>query len=283
MIKNPGAATALTVLFFLPAAAGVVSLHQPPAKAIHASYRAAQDQGEARPEPPSLPAIRLIFGSDAVAKYCGADTEEQKKDWSHKYICDIRISDVYIALFTLLLCFVTAGLAWFGLLQFWDTRILQRAYVTAAPGGIDLYRSLDGRLSCDILLQNSGNLPARNVRWFIDRQFAIDGALRDFPINEDLIGGNNIIPPKGKMRKGGPAINAAELDAFRHRIANSSEAAKGNWGWLYVWGRVRYKDGFDRERFTDFCFRYSLAGHGWTIHARHGRQHEHGNGTDEDA
>jgi hypothetical protein len=187
-----------------------------------------------------------------------------------------------LAVATMGLMFATVGLVAFAKDQSHQTKILQRAYVTADPGGIDVYRSADGRLSCDIVFQNSGNLPARNVRWCIDRQFSIDNKLLEFPIDQSKIDGNNLIPPKGKMRKGGPAINSAELDAFRHEVS-ATTAAAGNHGWLYVWGQVRYKDGFDVDRFTNFCFRYSLAGTSWTISARHGRQHEHGNGTDEGA
>src|SRR6266478_8969519 len=78
-------------------------------QSIHSDQRAAHDQKESGPEAPSFAPIRLIFGSDGVAKYCDASTENNKRNWAHKYICDIRITDVYIALFTLLLTFVTGG------------------------------------------------------------------------------------------------------------------------------------------------------------------------------
>jgi hypothetical protein len=157
-----------------------------------------------------------------------------------------------------------------------DTRILQRAYLGVIPRGIDLYRSADGRLSCDVSFVNSGNLPARNVSWVIDRKFCTDPRLNDFPIDESRIDGNNLILPHGEIRKGGPWINSAELDAFRHRQQDIPDSC-----WLYVWGSVRYMDGFNRKRFVDFCYRYYLAGTTWTIDEKEGRQHESGNRTDE--
>ena len=52
--------------------------------------------------------------------------------------------------------------------------------------------------------------------------------------------------------------------------------------WLYVFGRVEYFDGF-KERWMEFCFRYSLAaaGGGFNISAENARYHEYGNATDE--
>jgi len=121
-------------------------------------------------------------------------------------------------------------------------------------------------------------LPAQFVSWFINQSFSTDPKLADFlvPINKSDFAGNNLIPPHGKIRKGAPAINSAELDTFRRQQQGKPDSC-----WLYVWGRVKYDDGFKRPRFTDFCYRYYLAGTTWTICAKHGRQHEHGNGTDE--
>jgi hypothetical protein len=50
-----------------------------------------------------------------------------------------------------------------------------------------------------------------------------------------------------------------------------------------MWGRVTYRDGFNRKRFTDFCHRYKLyaAKGGISISVEHARFHEHGNHTDE--
>ena len=185
-----------------------------------------------------------------------------------------------LSIFTGLLFVSTVGL-WFSTrrgirVQTDDTRILQRAYLSVSPGGIEPFRSGDGRLSCDLYFENSGNLPAQFVSWFINQSFSTDPNLADFPINESGFVGNNLIPPHGKIRKGGPAVNSAELDAFRGRQQGKPDSC-----WLYVWGRVKYLDGFNKPRFTDFCYRYYLTGTTWTIRPKHGRQHEYGNRTDE--
>src|SRR5262249_5909970 len=181
-----------------------------------------------------------------------------------------------IAFFTFTLWWSTRVLADVGHRQSQDTRILQRAYLSVAPFGITPYLSKDGRLSCDVAIQNAGNLPAKNVRWFIDRDFDTDPAREAFVIDRvKRPPGDNVIPPKGEMRKGAPHIEASELDAKRHEYKTQNEV-----GWLYVWGRVEYHDGFSPDRFIEFCHRYSLAGTGDTIDKVHGRQHEYGNRTE---
>src|SRR5580700_5890732 len=63
-----------------------------------------------------------------------------------------------IALFTIFLASATLGLwvvTWLGIPgQRKETKILQRAYLNITPAGIEPYRSLDGRLSCDVYFEN---------------------------------------------------------------------------------------------------------------------------------
>lgn len=177
---------------------------------------------------------------------------------------------------TIGLMVATVGLVAFAKQQAKDTKILQRAYLSVDPLGVEPYRSLDGRLSCDVAFRNSGNLPASNVRWFIDTTYHIDNLLTDLPIDETKLCGSNVIPARGEIRKGSLPLNSAELDAKR-----AEYRAQDKVGWVYIWGRVTYSDGFQDDRLIDFCHRYSLAGTSWTIDGRHGRQHEFGNRTDE--
>jgi hypothetical protein len=235
-------------------------------------------------EPGPLTPFGTLVSGDAVSKitqYCNSYPENEKKNWPQTYYCDLKITDSYIAFFGGMLFFVTIGLVLVGVRQYRDTRILQRAYLAVAPRGIEPYRSGDGRLSCDVSIQNAGNLPARIEFFFIDRAFSDDDKLKMFEIDEQdkqKIGWNYVIPPKGEIRKGARWINSAELDAER---AKYSTGGAGNNGWVYVWGQIRYHDGFTGKRFIDFCHRYSLAGKSWTIAGKHGRQHEYGNRTDE--
>jgi hypothetical protein len=80
--------------------------------------------------------------------------------------------------------------------------------------------------------------------------FADDRWLKEFPVKEDSFEGKNIIAARIEMRKGATAIESQSFNAARNRGS----------GWLYVWGEVRYDDGFDKDRFTKFCFRYNMAG-----------------------
>jgi hypothetical protein len=181
-----------------------------------------------------------------------ADVSQEK----HTYDCLIAAYTRSLSDFTKWLVFVTAllgvgtaGLVYFALAQFWDTRILQRGYISVKPMGVESF--IKGPFySCDVSFENVGHLPARNVRWFIDRVFDDDRFKKDLPIVEERFEGNNVISPGTEMRKGGNGIEKASFEAGRLRPGDS---------WLYVWGEVRYNDGFGTGRFTKFCHRYNMA------------------------
>ena len=194
----------------------------------------------------------------------------------------------FVGGFTFMLVFVTAWLVW-ATLKLWeaadetaktqerDTKILQRAYLSVEPLGI--YPFVRGNyLSCTVGIKNSGNLPAREVSWNIRRNFSRDDDRRDFPISESKFIGNNIIPQNVITPKGARGIPMQSLARYGNGASSSDR-------WLYVWGEVRYLDGFGKRRFTRFCHRYNLAAldvSSLTIDPRHARYHEHGNHTDEE-
>lgn len=183
-----------------------------------------------------------------------------------------------VACFTFFLFLSTAGL-WIvtrrmGNRQSEEVRILQRAYVSVEPGGIKPYVSGSEKLSCDILIRNAGNLPAHDIAWYIRWKFSVDPEDTDFCISEKF-DGRITLAPKTIMRKGSPFIPRADFLNFR-------DAGTDRKCWFYVWGHVKYLDGFSKERFTDFCHRYNLLGEKeLTIPPENGRFHEHGNRTDE--
>ncbi len=213
----------------------------------------------------------ILFGLVVVLAIEPTCSEQLSYGWWEKFICESTMGDLAIAY--LLYCLVIIGV-FRTCEQASETRILHRAYVSVVPRGIAPFISGNGMLSCDVAFSNGGNLPARNVRWSIDRKFSTDGHLDDFPMASNC-SGDNIIPAKAEMTKGTKAIDAAELDTFK-----KGGGAKDQW--LYVWGRVSYADGFGRDRHTDFCFLYNLAGvKEGKIAAEAARQHEYGNRTDE--
>jgi hypothetical protein len=81
--------------------------------------------------------------------------------------------------------------------------------------------------------------------------FSDEGWLKELPVPEDRLEGNNTIPPGIEMRKGGKGIDSSAFYAGKNR---------GGESWLYIWGAVHYDDGFGNERTTKFCFRYNMAG-----------------------
>jgi hypothetical protein len=91
----------------------------------------------------------------------------------------------------------------------------------------------------------------------------------------DLISENGpkigVLAPGAKMPIGTPKISSRHL---------------GMKGYIFVWGRVDYLDGFNNPRFTKFCHRYpcrpyELAPDGSkSIDAKHARYHEYGNDAD---
>jgi hypothetical protein len=181
-----------------------------------------------------------------------ADDHKRSKEATEERLADYTW---WLALLTGALAVSTVGL-WVATgigvrVQIKDTRILQRAYLSVNPLGVARFTSGQAFFSCDVGFQNVGNLPAKNVRWFIDRMFADDRWLKEFPIKEDGFEGKNIIAPGIEMRKGTTAIESQSFYAARNR---------GGVGWLYVWGEIRYDDGFGSDRFTKFCFRYNMAG-----------------------
>lgn len=216
--------------------------------------------------------LALIFGIEPIcSELFSGQYQTVGGGWESKFLCESKIGDFVIAYFIYCLMIVIISQA---SEKTHEARILHRAYVIVLPKGIAPFISENGMLSCDVVFYNSGNLPAVAVRWFIDRKFSTNAYLNDFPIND--MSGNNIIPARAGMRKGAKAIRSAELDSFKR-----DGGAKDRW--LYVWGRVSYGDGFFRNRQTDFCFRYNLAGiKDEKIAAEAVRQHEYGNRIDEE-
>jgi len=218
-------------------------------------------------------------GEQKLGKYCG---EPSEKTWLHGYYCDIKATDRYLLIFTLLLALATIVLAlstiglWIvsvctGRRQSQETRILQRAYLSAEPRGVSTFLAPDeaspgDRVVGHVGFRNVGRLPAQNVQWFLDMKYCANGERSEFAIGA-LTGSGNIVGPGTMMTQGSPNIPRETVR-----------------GYYYVWGKIIYDDGFGIERHTTFCHRYNT--HRWMIdqnlkeyriRPRYGRQHHHGN------
>ncbi|MCK1629927.1 hypothetical protein [Bradyrhizobium sp. 162] len=203
----------------------------------------------------------------------GAPQAESKKTprWIVKFFCEAKAADAALVFFTYGLMIVTGWLAW-ATLKLWqsaestadaqekNTRILQRAYLGVEPLGIDprherwraLLHGEKGPLQsvAQVIIKNSGNLPARNIEWTIEHKFCRERYLNDFPFDILIAEGEGTLPPRGAMIHGGKTINAGSDDGCLRLEAER---------FLYVWGLVRYEDGFGTTRTTKFCHRYNCA------------------------
>lgn len=189
--------------------------------------------------------------------------------------------DWVLAIATAVIAWLTITLAKVGRQQIADTRILQRAYISAEPGGITPFEDTlvskipEKRIACNIVIYNAGNLPATHVAWFISKKFSGDPELPESLLQIENPKGNIVIAPNTRTKKGSKPANREEFDAIR----NDAEEDKA---WLYVFGKITYHDGFRDGRWITFCHRYNLRGaRGYDIPEANGRYHEQGNRTDE--
>jgi hypothetical protein len=177
-----------------------------------------------------------------------------------------------LAIATIVIASLTITLAKVAHQQITDTRILQRAYISAEPAGISpfLPRDLkavptDKTLVGHADFRNAGRLPAQNVQWYMDAECSTDPNYK--PDRFGPLTGNNVIAPGEAMTQG-----SIEQDIPKDRL-----------GYFYVWGKIVYDDGFVRGRETIFCHRYNFrrlkpGKDGLLrIRRRYGRHHDRGN------
>jgi hypothetical protein len=155
-------------------------------------------------------------------------------------------------------------------------KAMQRAHLAVdADGVVQIWGSLVGRDSLvEIMIRNAGHLTARKIKWDLRAEISADPRRERFDVtDEPKIIGNNILVPGGDMRR-----------VLKIKFAQDDVRNFENHGHtLYVWGIVHYADGFEKNRFLRFCHRYetdSMKSGG--LMADRARQHQYGNGTDED-
>jgi hypothetical protein len=162
----------------------------------------------------------------------------------------------WLAVLTAALVLATIGLGavtlWRLLRQTTDTRIANRAYLSVAPLGIEPFGKIE--TIAHLSVQNVGKLPAQDVSWFIAHVVSQNGRLNAFPIDEAKFYGKSlVIHPGAEMKRSHDCtLSDAEVDAIMCVEPRT---------FLYVWGGVRYLDGFAKvRRFTRFCHRYENRG-----------------------
>jgi hypothetical protein len=152
-----------------------------------------------------------------------------------------------------------------------DAEIVHRAYLSVEPGGL---HPPVGRPEGEhvvlghVRFKNVGHVPAQNVSWALYIKPSLNGELNDFPIAESDFREGLVIFPESAVTRRSDSIN----------VTHES-------GWIYVWGEIKYDDGFGGpRRLTKYCHRYNRevlrllegrAGHG--ILEADARFHDHGN------
>jgi len=152
-----------------------------------------------------------------------------------------------------------------------QNEILQRAYLSAEMLGINPYLGEGDMVVAHVSFRNVGRLPASNVTWSITKDIDPNDERKEFVIKNRFFG-DNVIAPGTPMTQGSEPFERPNSDA----------------GFIYVWGEIRYRDGFNANRFTRFCHRYNCKTFQLLpertrrgILAEYGRYHEYGNSTDE--
>jgi hypothetical protein len=151
-------------------------------------------------------------------------------------------SSILLTIFNGLLLACTVALAIIARSQRNDLRVIQKAYISAEPGGL---HSLWGEtrehwVIGHVKFQNGGRMPARNFRWYATIACDENDLRADFPIPPVTeFEGTTIIAPGSAMKFGTRDI---ELQPT---------------GWIYVWGAYTYDNGFEPNQFARFCHRYN--------------------------
>lgn len=177
-----------------------------------------------------------------------------------------------------MLTLITFGLVLVGYYQLKTTRAQLRAHIVVDAGGIIPF--VEGQSVAHYTIRNVGYRPASNVQWWTNADFSSDGHRRKFDIDWKEVKGKLVLAP------GGSSERALKFGSTKSQIENFV-----NKSWLiYVWGEVRYKDGFHKRRWIRFCHRYGL-GLGVVIPLEktdeippnRARSHQHGGNDTDDA
>jgi hypothetical protein len=187
------------------------------------------------------------------------------------------LATIFIAVFTATLSLATDKLREAGDRQAELTKILQRAYISAEPRGIHLLVQGD-RVIGHIGITNAGKMPATNLSWFIDVKQSNKGDDQEFPLS-DPKGSIIVVPGATAIRGSDKSVSLQKLLAAVGSVPESELPV-----YVYVWGTIRYSDGFNVTQTTNFCHRYNwiVRGKGnvgqYEIAAQYSRFHEYGNG-----
>jgi hypothetical protein len=267
-------AIALLVLCLYPAP------HQASAPQQQAAAQTNATEGETKPTQSYGDAAREWMGSveQVIASYvkesshyCGNDGADKEDKWLQDFVCGAKITDVTVAIFSVLLVFVTVGLLFVGWIQARRMRVTARqqlrAYVFVEetnlnniytpppeevgggykPTGAEITHPHFGP-AVILKIKNFGQTPAYDVIHIADIKFA------DFPLKSKLRIPASLFTTKTALAPGGASTKVRNLPAplSEQEIAS----LKAGTGAIYVYGYITYRDAFRKRRKTRFKMMY---------------------------
>jgi hypothetical protein len=207
-----------------------------------------------------------------ASTYCAAESTKKEDKWLHDFVCEIKITDVVIAIFSVLLVGVTIGVVIVGYVQARRMRVTARqqlrAYVfvdnisiwnvttpltwevasSYKPTGAEITHSSRGPF-ITMQIRNTGQTPAHYVvNWghIVVREFPLVGKL--------------VLPPapfvtKNSIPAGGISIKTLSIE----KLLTADEVAdlKSNKKAIFVFGYIKYRDAFGKRRRTEYRFFYN--------------------------
>jgi len=162
-----------------------------------------------------------------------------------------------------------------------NTRILQRARINVEPLGIEpLYSSdqVPDNVLGHVQFRNVGHLPAQNLQLSpVKLKWVADDLIEaEVPTDVGTEPFKYVLPIQAKMPVGSETLTSRE---DLQKVIRKE-------GYLLVWGKGTYVDGFGASRFVKFCHRYPckrLSGDaetGYRISKKYARYHNFGNEQD---
>lgn len=155
-------------------------------------------------------------------------------------------TEFWLVIFTAVLCGVTGALWWATRNLVKETKRTAkkelRAYV-----GVERIRVYEGHSNSNIpgkwaiKIRNFGKTMAKDTEvWIVG---ALGDGKGDFNLGE---------------RRSKTVVMPNEAMGFEEDIKMTDESIgsfKSNTAWMYVWGKITYRDVFDKDRWTIFCFK----------------------------
>jgi hypothetical protein len=138
--------------------------------------------------------------------------------------------------------------------------------VVVATRGIS--STTNGELLGRVSFRNFGHLPAQQFRWVLNLSTSNRIDWKPPEVDDDWLREEFVLPIGARATRESPPVALVPEK------------------WLYVWGRVTYRDGFNVRRFVNFCHRYNTEttdtppGVGYRISKSKGRYHDYGNRAD---